>query len=249
MRDPFYYGTTKKLLVAFCSIFDEIAIIDDFGRRIEVPLNFTQREKFLDDPGRQADYDMDALTYDITFPKMGVEIAGFNFAPERNLNPLRRIPDFDQVNKEEVMMYNRIPYDLTFNLFIGSRKLEDSLKIVEQILPFFSPELTLTIKDKENFGLETNIPVELNSTSLNIDALGSLDNKRVIMWTLNFTMKAFYYSDVRQETRIKQTIIDFAEMDLDAIMERYTATVNPLDAEKTDPHTVIETTQMGVDDD
>lgn len=249
MRDPFYYSTTKKLLVAFCSIFDEIAIIDDFGRRIEVPLNFAQREKFLDDPGRQPDYDMDALTYDITFPKMGVEIAGFNFAPERNLNPLRRIPDFDDVNKQEVMMYNRVPYDLNMNLYIGARKLEDSLKIVEQIIPFFAPELTLTIRDKENFGMETNIPIELNSVAVNIDALGSLDTKRVIMWTLNFTVKAFYYSDVRLDTRIKQAIIDFDEMDLTSVLERYTATVNPLDAEKTDPHTVIETTELGVNDD
>lgn len=238
-RPYFYYATTKKIIVAFATIFDEITIQTDHGDIITVPLNFAQKEKWLDDVSKQAEYDMDAITNDITFPKMGFELTGINFAPERHVNPLNRMEDETEAG-DEVMMYNRIPYDLTFDLFIGARKLEDSLKILEQIVPFFNPELTVTIKDKEDFKLETNIPIVLNSSALQIDYQGTLDTKRTIVWTLNFTAKAYFYPDIRESRRIKQTILNYGDSDFDRVFERLTSTVVPIEANRYDPHTIVD---------
>lgn len=239
-REFFYHSTTKKIIVAFATVFDEITIETDHGDIITVPLVFAQKEKFIDDIQKGIEYDMDAITYDTVMPRMGFEISGLNFAPERHVNPLNRFED-ETDDGEEVMMYNRIPYDITFDLFIGARKLEDSLKIVEQIIPFFNPELTITIKDKQDFKHETNVPIVLNSSALQIDYQGSLDTKRVIMWTLNFTAKAYYYPDVRESRRIKQTIMNFGESDFDRVFERLTSTVTPMDAGPDDPHVIIDT--------
>ena len=239
-RQYFHHSTTKKVLVAFATIFDEITIETDHGDIIAVPLIFSQKEKFIDDIQKGVEYDMDAITYDISFPRIGFEMTGMNFAPERHVNPVNQFED-ETEDGEEVMMYNRVPYDITFDVFVGARSIGDSLKVVEQIIPFFNPELTLTIKDKEDFKLETNLSVVLNSVALNIDYQGSLDTRRTILWTMNFTVKAFYYPDVRVSRRIKQTITSYTDMDFNREFERMTSTVVPITANESDPHTVIDT--------
>jgi len=243
-RPNFYWQTTKKLMVAFATIFDEIEITDDFGRPYKVPLIFSQKEKFLE--ARVAGENMNDTDYDIHFPRMGFELTGMNFAPERHLNPLNRMND-EMDDGSEITTYNRIPYDLSFELFIGARKLDDSLKILEQIVPFFTPELTVTIRDREDFKLETNVPIVLNSTSLALDYEGSFDTRRTILWTLSFTVKGYYYPD-RQHTRtIKQTILNFGDTDYERIFSKYTSTVTPMSANRDDPHAIVDVSERFYD--
>lgn len=247
-REAFYHATTKKVLVAFATIFDEITYVDDHGRLKKVPLVFAQKEKFIDiELSGQGEYDMDSAVFDVALPKMGFELTGLNFAPERHVNPLHQITATDLTGQDH-MMYNRIPYDITFDLYIAARKLNDSLKIVEQIIPFFTPELTLTIRDMDDFKNDTNLPIVLNSVAVNIDYEGSLDTKRVIMWTLNFTAKAFYYPDIRRASLIKQTLMDFRTSDFEREFERITSTVTPIDAGVDDPHVIIDEKQEMKDD-
>ncbi len=238
-RPAWYHQTTKKLIVAFATVFDEIEITDDFGRPYRVPLIFSQKEKFLE--ASIAGENMDDTDFDVMFPRMGFELVGLNFAPERHVNPLNRMMD-EMDDGTEIMSYNRIPYDLTFDLYIGARKLDDSLKVVEQILPFFTPELTVTIRDREDFKLETNVPIVLNSTAIDIDYEGSFDSRRTIVWTLNFTVKGYYYPDRRTTNRIKQTILNFGDADFENIFSKYVSTVTPMNAGPNDPHTIVDTT-------
>lgn len=237
-RSNWYFQTTKKLIVAFATVFDEIEITDDFGRPYKVPLIFSQKEKFIEamSPSKVSV----SSSIDITFPRMGFELAGMNFAPERHVNPLNRIED-ETDDGEEITTYNRVPYDLQFDLFIGARKLEDSLKVLEQIVPFFAPELTVTIKDREDFKLETNVPIILNSVSLQVDYEGTFDTRRTIVWNLNFTVKGYYYPDRRATNLIKQTILNFGDQDYENIFSRYTSTVSPIDAGPQDDYTIIDT--------
>ena len=241
-REYTYYGTTKKVLVAFASIFDEIEIETE-GKMVRVPLVFSQKEKFVDSMTGGSDDDMDGINFDIVFPRIGFEIAGFNFAPERHLNPMHQWTEENETG-DEIVMYNRVPYDINFSVFVGAKKLEDSLKIVEQIWPYFTPELTLTINDKEDFLAETNIPITLNSSSMSVEYEGSLDSRRVIFWQLEFTAKAFYYPIVREGRRIKQTIMNLRESDYDTLFLKYTSTVNPIDVRKSDPHTIIDVEEV-----
>ena len=120
----------------------------------------------------------------------------------------------------------------------------------EQIIPYFSPELTLTIKDREDFGNQTNISFVLNSTALNIDYAGSMDTKRTILFTLNFTAKAYFYPDVRENNTIRQTIVDFTDMNnINQTFARITSTVDPITANKDDPHQIIDVIEEGITND
>jgi len=238
MRDTFYFATMKKIIVAFATIFDDIRYHDGFGREIAVPLHYSPRSKFVEQ--LQNSPDMDQMACDTIFPKLGFEMVGLAFAPERHTNPLAKISDVYNDDDSSKFMFNRVPYDFTFDVNIGTVKFEDSLKIVEQIVPFFTPELTITIKDKEDFRMENNIPVVLNSSSFEIDYLGSNDTRRTVLWTLNFTVKGYLYSNVRGSQRIKETIMNFHNSDYDEIYERLTSVVVPREANKSDPHIVVD---------
>jgi hypothetical protein len=238
-RAYFYHETIKKLIVAFASMFDEIQIQLDDGRFITVPLTFSQREKFIDDMNKGVEMDIDGSNFNTQFPKMGFEFSGLNFAPERHTNPLNTIEGTDSTGNE-ISMYNRIPYDLQFALIVGTRKLEDSLKIVEQIIPFYTPELVLTIKDLNEFEYETNVPFILNSVSSNIEYEGSYETQRAITWELQFTAKCYFYPDVKSGLTIRQTIMNLTNEDYTQKFFKLTSTVDPFLANKTDTYTVVD---------
>lgn len=239
VREPFYYGTTKKLIVGFASCFENIQYVDGFGNTIVVPIHYSPKEKFVEIV--QANPDFDNTSFDITLPQMGFELTNIKFAEGRHTNPLSKIHDVDSSHEE--YMFNRVPYDFQFSLYIASRRFEDSLKIVEQIVPFFTPELTISINDMEDFSLQTNIPIILNDATFNIDYEGSFNSKRIITWTLDFTVKGYLYSNTRAANRIKQAILELHNEDYDRYFTQYTATVDPITATPSEPHTIVETTQ------
>lgn len=241
MRTTFYYQTIKNIIAAFGMVFNDVHIINDNNDDIRIPLHFSQKEKFVEYWNQKSD--LGWSDDEIQYPRMGFEIIGMNFAPERFNNPLGRMQARDQ--KNDAYMFSRIPYDFTFNLYVGTRKLEDSFKIIEQIVPFFTPELNLSIKDKEDFDLVTDIPVVLNSVGFDINYEGSFLDKRTILWTLSFTVKAWLYGNINTQTRIKEAVAVMSQPELDKVFSTITEEVLPRSANKTDPHSIVETIVNG----
>lgn len=226
LRSYFYYGTTKKIIVAFASIFNGVVYQTSGGDTIQVPLHYSPKEKFIDEITQNID--LDETTYDTVLPRMGFEITGIRWASNRNLNPLSKIQEISSTTDSEAFMLNRVPYDINFGLYLAVRYFEDSLKIVEQIIPYFTPELTLTINDMENFNLKTNIPITLNTVSYDIQYEGSFDKRRKIVWELGFTAKAYYYSNTREQGRIQEVITNMHNADFDDVFDQLTSTVENL---------------------
>lgn len=231
-RPIFYYSTIKNMIVAFGTIFDDVHYLNDTGENVHVPISYAPKSKFVEFYNSEPSFD----TYDVKFtlPRMAFEMTGLNFAPERFSNPLGRMNPATGTN----FMFTRIPYDFSFNLYLATKNFEDSLKIIEQIVPYFTPELMVTLNDKADFGFKTDIPVLLNSSAFTIDYEGSFETKRVIDWVLGFTMKGYMYSDVKTGAAIKETIVNLQQDDIDKRFEQMIHTVNPKIAEKHEPHTV-----------
>lgn len=237
MRDVFYYQTIKNLIAAFGMLFNDVHMETDEGAEVRIPLHFSQKEKFVEFWNQKADLGWSDI--EMQYPRMGFEIMGMNFAPERFNNPLGRIQSKNKEN--ESYMLSRIPYDFSFNLYVGTRKLEDSFKIVEQIVPFFTPELNLSIKDKEDFNMVTDVPVILNSVGFDINYEGNFTERRTILWTLGFTLKGWLYSNVRSQARIKEAAATLSQPELDKVFASITQEVIPRHATPADPHTIKET--------
>lgn len=235
----YYFSTTKKIIVAVGSIFDNLTIAGDHVADIRVPLYYSARSKFLDKRTQQPD--LDASTFDYINPAIGFELTGLNFAPERHLNPLHKIEDrYLSGGGDKLMSFNRVPYDLSFSVSVAAKRFEDSLRIIEQVLPYFAPEITLTLNDREDFALQTNVTIVLNSVAVNVSYEGPFDDGREIIWDLQLTAKSYYYTPVQARERIKESIIEMREMDFDRMFERYVAEVVPREATASDPHVIEE---------
>ena len=208
-----------------------------FGEEITVPLHYSPREKFIEFIQVKTDYD-NTLDTDTTLPRLGFELTSMDYDSLRMLNPMSRMTHID--DSSEKYMFNRIPYNFAFTVYLGTVKFEDSLKIIEQIVPFFTPELNITVKDKEDFNISTDIPVVLNNVGFSIDWQGSFETRRTILWELSFTAKAFLYSNVREQQRIKETIVNMTNQDFNKVYETLTSVVEPRKAEKHDSHRIID---------
>lgn len=139
-------------------------------------------------------------------------------------------------------MYNRVPYNFNFSLYIATRKFDDSLRIVEQILPYFTPEFTVKIVDKEDFGITTNVPFVLDAVDFEMLEDGPMeDARRSIVWTLQFTAKGYLYAATTAQTLIKKSIVDISSLETDRFFQSYMAEVDPKSADEDHPHSIVET--------
>lgn len=241
--DYFYFGTVKNIIAAFGILFRDVEYVNDWGQTILVPIHYSPQEKFIEMVQVSADHD-DGYETMVTLPRFGFELSSIDYDSGRMLNPMSRM--MDAFGADHKYMYNRVPYNFTFSLYLAVRKFEDGLKIVEQVVPFFTPDLNITIVDKEDFDYKTDIPIVLNNFNFEIDWQGGFETKRTIMWNFSFTAKAFLYSNVRQQSRIKETIVKMSNKDFNKVYETLINVVEPRAADRDDPHEIVEEIVDGI---
>lgn len=239
----FYYETIKRITAIFASLFDEVTYKSDKGVFHKVPIFFAPRERFL--TIKIDDGDLYRLGVAQSLPRMAFEMIGINYAPERATNRHQRISNTDD-NKWQ---WNRHPYDFSFNLYIATKKFETSTQIVEQIVPLFTPSFNITVDEMSELNLKNDIAIVLNSLQHELDHQGSLsDDQRVVVWTLQFTVKGWLYNNTNTQKRITETITRLAPSEIDRLYSDVTAYVNPIGLEdKTQPHTIEEHRQPRTD--
>lgn len=89
--------------------------------------------------------------------------------------------------------YQRVPYNFEFELSIIANKTEDALKIVEQIVPFFDPQLVVSVKMNSDLNINEDVPFLLDSVQFDDNYEGELQEQREIVWTLTFTAQSYLY--------------------------------------------------------
>lgn len=210
----FYHDTLRKYVILFGTLFNDIWINrpDSAGnvkQSLKVPLSYGPREKFLARiDGIDSNRDPQENPFSIVLPRMGFEITGFNYAPERKL-PTRNnfVTTVTDDNTKKKHVYNPVPYDINFSLSIFVKNTTDGTRIIEQILPFFTPEWTSTIQlvDDAPIDIKLDIPLVLTSVSQDDVYEGSFEERRALIWQLDFTMKGVFFGPV-----YKQEIINLA---------------------------------------
>ena len=207
---PFYNSLFKKYVAIFGTIFNNIYIdrTDSYGNIIEqlkVPIAYGPREKFL---ARLSENPTGSAQVSITLPRMAFEIDRIEYAANRKLQSMNKIASKKNINGHNVYkkVYTSVPYDIGFKLEILSKTMEDGLKIIEQILPYFTPEWTVQVfLLGEDFEMNTDIPTILNNVSIEDQYEDNFLNRRVLTFVLNFTMKAYFYGPITESKIIKIT--------------------------------------------
>jgi|TARA_Y100000310_G_scaffold343209_1_gene449808 hypothetical protein len=215
----FYHQTIRKYVVGFGTLFNDINIErkNSSGtviERVKVPLAYGPKHKFLT---RLSEEGTIPRKVAIQLPRMGFEMSSINYDPTRKLNTVginvkANTAGTLTTGSSGYMMkqYNPVPYTFDFTLWVMVKNAEDGTQILEQILPFFTPEFTMTINTISSMGIKTDIPVVLTGTSVEDNYEGDYATRRSIIWTLSFLLKGFIYPDIKQGSKIiKKTIIDF----------------------------------------
>lgn len=209
MFTNFYNGSIRKMVVAFGSLFNAIRIdrVESTGtKKILVPISYSAKEKYMSRISADLDSSMQ-----VTLPRMGFEITGFVYDGSRKRNSITRTRSRVVGNGVD-FAYAEVPYNIDFSLYISVRNMEDGLRIVEQILPYFAPEFVVTI----NFGgvnEKIDVPVYLNSVSSEDQYEGEFDTRRTITFTLNFTMKTYVFGDVKHYKEIRKVLSNVNNLD------------------------------------
>lgn len=204
----FYNTLFKKYVIIFGTLFNNIKIErrNDAGvleQNFKVPIAYGPREKFL---ARIQDNPTGIAQTSIKLPRMAFSISSMNYARDRKLQSINKVVSKKNVNGVNVYdkVYNPVPYDLGFKLEILAKTMEDGLRIVEQILPYFTPEWTVSAKllgsDFDNI---TDIPLVLNSVEIQDQYENDFLARKVLTFTLNFTMKCYFYGPVTSSKIIK----------------------------------------------
>ena len=198
----FYNESIRKTIIAFGSLFNDIYINrkDSAGtdvQTLKVPLAYGPKQKFI--IRLEADPNLDQKVA-ITLPRIGFEISGLDYDPSRKLNRIFKKKmvsgTADKKLKQMQTQYIPVAYNFNFELFVMSKNSDDGIQIVEQILPFFQPEYTVSIKEVPQMETIRDVPIVLNSVNYEDTYTGSFTERRAIIYTFNFTAKAYVYGPV-----------------------------------------------------
>jgi hypothetical protein len=219
----YYHDTLRKYVILFGTLFNDVWINrpDSSGnvkQSLKVPLSYGPKEKFLARiEGIDSNRDPQENPFSIVLPRMGFEITGFNYAPERKLPTRNRFVTEVTDNKtKKKHQYNPVPYDINFSLSIFVKNTTDGTRIIEQILPFFTPEWTSTVQlvDEPPIDITLDIPLVLTGVSQDDVYEGSFEERRSLIWQLDFTMKGFFFGPIYEQGVIKLANTQFFDATL-----------------------------------
>jgi len=209
----FYNQSFRKLIIAFGQVFNNIVIqrTNSSGgvtARIKVPLAYAPKEKFLVRLDQQAN--LDSREFATSLPRMGFEITGLSYDSTRKLTRVQKYSKVKSGEDGKKMNYNYspVPYNISMNLYVFTATAEDGLQIIEQILPFFQPDYTVTVNVVPELNIKRDIPIVLGNIGYEDTYDGDFTNRRAVIYTLSFTAKTYLFGPMNNQGVIKQTQAD-----------------------------------------
>lgn len=215
----FYFASIRKIVLAFGTLFDDIHIQkkDESGtliRSIKVPLSYAPSQPFL---GRLQQGDLKSAPYsniESILPRMSFEFSSLTYDATRKLNAIHF--NMKSINQSGDVHFQLapVPWDINFNLNVYSELMDDSLQILEQILPYFNPSFNITVKEIPELGITKDVPILLSAVDIQDQYESGFQNRRIINWTLGFTCKSELFPPIKNE-KVIRTLVDTLYTDYD----------------------------------
>ena len=196
----FYHEIIRKTVVAFGTLFNDVHIRhqDASGKdisEIKVPISYGPRQKFLARIQQQPEL---SKAIQITLPRMSFEVNNISYDPSRKSGVTQTFKAKDGKKLKKVFM--PVPYNLGFELNILTKLQDDSLQILEQILPFFQPGFNLSIDLVKQIGEKRDVPMVLENIAFQDDYEGNFETRRALIYTLSFTAKTYMFGPIADST-------------------------------------------------
>lgn len=241
----FYHSTMRKAVAVFGTIFNNINVIRTKSdgtvlNQIKVPLAYGPKQKFLArlDQNSGADASMA-----IKLPRMAFEITSLELDSTQKLSKRNTITEAhaSDVTKKKTIKH-QVAYNINMSLFVMAKNQDDGLQVVEQILPYFQPEYTVTISPVSGFAYKQDVPIVLTGVTISDDYEGDFITRRALIYQLDFTMKMKFFGPTGNQGVIREVNIDFnGDSGGAEILENMDFTITPSSADEDDNYTVTTT--------
>lgn len=228
----FYHEILRKTIIGFGTLFNNIKIVHRDENKnsssvMKVPIAYGPIQKFLARIEQQPDL---VSKQTLTLPRMSFEMKGIQYDPSRKTGVVQTF-NSTKTNGSPLKVYMPVPYNVIFELNIISKLNEDSLQIIEQILPYFQPAINITIELIESIGEKKDIPIILDSINFQDTYTGGYEERRVLIHTLTFVAKTHLFGPVSDSTEglIKKVQVDYSTNSQRIREMRYTVTPKALE--------------------
>jgi hypothetical protein len=241
----FYHSTMRKAVAVFGTIFNNINVIRTKAdgsvlNQIKVPLAYGPKQKFL---ARLDQSSGASASMAMKLPRMAFEITSLELdstqkLPKRNVIVESHASD---VTKKKTIKH-QVAYNINMSLFIMAKNQDDGLQVVEQILPYFQPEYTVTIAPVSGFDYKQDVPIILTSVNITDDYEGDFVTRRALIYQLDFTMKMKFFGPTGNQGVIREIAVDLNSNEGNTdILENMNITITPTSADEDDNYTVTTT--------
>jgi hypothetical protein len=181
---------------------------------------------------------LDSREFAVVLPRISFEITGIAYDATRKLTRVQKYKTVKTGSNSILNTnYTPVPYNINYTLNVFTATAENGLQIVEQILPYFQPDYTITLNVLPNMNMSRDVPIVLNNVNYEDSYSGDFVTRRAVIYTLNFTAKTYLYGPAGTQKVIRTvqsdvyTNTDIAEK---AREERITITPNPSGADAND---------------
>ncbi len=205
----FYHKIIRKTVTTFGTLFNNIQLttLDSNGKDVmqqKVPLAYGPVQKFLARLNAAPDLDKKVT---ITVPRLSFEMTSISYDSSRKVPPIQRNRAVgDGQTTTTKTQYLPVPYNIGFELNVIAKSQDDALQILEQVLPFFQPQFSMTVDLIPEMNEKRDIPIILESIDFTDDYEGDYSTRRYIYYTLRFSVKTFMYGPVAANDIIRKSI-------------------------------------------
>ena len=205
-----YHSAIRKYIIMFGNMFNDIDVVrfnkaGESVPQLRVPIAYGPKEKFLiklrTDPDGRREIAM-------VLPRLSFELTSMNYAPERVLNRTHKQLGIGGGNNSLRQTFTPAPYDLDMTLYAMFANQEDAVQVVEQILPYFRPEWTNSVKIVPELDTYVDIPTIYTGMTIEDTYDGDFDTRRAIIYTFTFKIKGYLFGPVTNKGIIRRTLVN-----------------------------------------
>lgn len=224
-KNHFYHELLKKYTIVMGSLLDGIDVVryksdgsEDHRQRVAV--SYSPKEKFIQ--RIQSDPSLTRQSA-IGLPRIGFEMVSISYAPERKISGKHKFI-YPNGTDSSYNVYTPVPYDIVFSATLIAKTQTDALQVVEQIVPFFTPDYVIAMRGINVPEIGFDVPITLDAVSMSDSYEGELEERRMIQWRFDFVMKGFLFGPVREGGIIKTvdvSLYDHSQLELAPNLQQY----------------------------
>lgn len=203
----FFHDILRKSAAIFGTLFNEIYIqrentYEEGTQLIRVPITYAAKDKTLVRVKADPDLDKPAA---IQLPRMSFLQVGIERDSSRKLQTLNRFVGFYSGDSGKLYStYSPVPVKIFYELYVYVKNISDGHKIVEQIVPYFTPDWTVSSQLIDGIDRVFDIPITMAPSITYEDSFtGSLDERRIEIYTMRFNLETYFFGPVKPKPIIK----------------------------------------------